>query len=284
MHDPAPPPPAPWSPPEGARPHPAKFSPEVLDALVQIVDAEAEREQRRLHVLDPFAGVGLIHEVAARLAGRMLRVTAVELEPEWATQRPGAVVGDAARLPVRPGSVDALVTSPCYGNRMADVYDGTGPCRKCDGLGSLVMLAAADMTAEALDAGALAERQPCDRCGGGGRDRSTRMTYTISLGRRPSEGSAATLQWGDRYRALHGLFWTAADEALRPGALAVINISNHVRGGEVQRVVEWHLDWWLHRRYTVETVDRVGTRRYGFGSNRDARVDAERVLVLRKAA
>jgi hypothetical protein len=263
----------PWRPPDGARPHPAKFSPEVLDALVQIVDAECERQQRRLTVLDSFGGVGLVHDLADRLPERMLHVLAVELEPEWATQRPGVIVGDACDLVaagVADSSVDVLATSPCYGNRMADAYMGDGPCKLCRGSGA------------AASAADVERKLTCPRCDGHGVDRSARMTYAISLGRKPSAGSAAVLQWGDRYRELHSRAWAAADAALRPGALAVVNISNHVRGGEVQRVVEWHLDWWLHHRYTVETVDKVGTRRYGFGSNRDARVDAERVLVLRK--
>ncbi|HEY5170692.1 MAG TPA: hypothetical protein VIK54_03085, partial [Acidimicrobiia bacterium] len=64
-------------------------------------------------VLDPFAGVGGVHALGFDSVG-------VELEPEWATQHPRTLVANALALPFAPGTFDAVITSPAYGNRLAD--------------------------------------------------------------------------------------------------------------------------------------------------------------------
>jgi SAM-dependent methyltransferase len=89
--------------------HPAKFSKELLEELRFLV-AEC-----RL-ILDPFAGTGLVHALGVPSVG-------VELEPEWATMHPRTIVGNALRLPFKRASFDAVVTSPTYGNRMADHHE-----------------------------------------------------------------------------------------------------------------------------------------------------------------
>lgn len=96
--------------------HPAKYS----DA----VTVEIARMLRRYVpvgslVLDPFAGVGGIHVHAPEWDTR-----GIELEPAWADQHPRTQVGSVLHLPYDAGSVPAVVTSPCYGNRMADTYLG----------------------------------------------------------------------------------------------------------------------------------------------------------------
>ena len=110
-------------------PHPAPFSDAVLDAFRELLDEHHDGRRRyRRHgrqptVLDPFAGTGRIHE----------------LRPGWWTHRRRARAGvgrasrrhDLRRQPtpaVRPGQlVDAIATSPAYGNRLADSYDASDP-------------------------------------------------------------------------------------------------------------------------------------------------------------
>lgn len=105
--------------------HPAKFSETVISAMREELELEAGRRVFAGHgapfrLLDPFAGVGGIHH----LAEADWETVGVELEPEWAAAHPRTIVGDATRLPFPSRSFDALVTSPAYGNRMADKYDG----------------------------------------------------------------------------------------------------------------------------------------------------------------
>jgi tRNA G10 N-methylase Trm11 len=217
--------------------HPAKFSEPILVELGRILEAELDRfvSDQVLEVLDPFAGVGGIHS----LAGSRVQTTGIELEPEWAATHPRTYVGDATGLPAHLyGRFHAVITSPCYGNRMADLYDG--------------------------------------------RDGSKRYTYRISLGRLPTDGSSAGLQWGMDYRSLHLRAWCEVWKALRPGGLLVVNVSDHIRDGEPVPVVEWHAKALVEIGFQVDEVRTVNTRRMRNGANHEARVPGERIIVARK--
>lgn len=90
--------------------HPARFSDAILERFAELLEDVTGR------VLDPFAGTGRIHQ----LTRPDLETVGVEIEPEWATQHPNTIVGDALALPFPDASFDAICTSPTYGNRMAD--------------------------------------------------------------------------------------------------------------------------------------------------------------------
>lgn len=97
--------------------HPAKYSKALLPTLF------AWTKDIDGIILDPFAGVG-----SAVFSGRMIYN---ELEREWADQCPRPVTrGDARHLPLRTGSVAAVVTSPTYGNRMADHHEAKDDSRR----------------------------------------------------------------------------------------------------------------------------------------------------------
>lgn len=91
--------------------HPAKFTPAILAKLGELLPLDGL-------VLDPFAGTGLIHQLA--LSGRY--TIGIEIEPEWAHMHRRTFVGDATQLPFRSGMVDAVATSCTYGNRFADKH------------------------------------------------------------------------------------------------------------------------------------------------------------------
>jgi tRNA G10 N-methylase Trm11 len=90
--------------------HPARFTQSVLDSIAELC---ADLLADGAHVLDPFAGTGRVHALPYRTTG-------VELEPEWASMAKGTIVGNALALPFPNATFDAVVTSPCYGNRFAD--------------------------------------------------------------------------------------------------------------------------------------------------------------------
>lgn len=104
--------------------HPAPFSLLILNEIGGILFDEHMRkinkgEGKKLRILDPFAGIGKIHG----LNDAHTTTVGVELEPEWANQHPLTEVGDALNLRFRKNSFDLIITSPCYGNRMADHHN-----------------------------------------------------------------------------------------------------------------------------------------------------------------
>lgn len=96
--------------------HPATFSEVILAKIRTLLDGEGVR-----CILDPFAGVGTIHQ----LASDERRTIGIELEREWADTHADTICGDARNLlSLTEGvAVDAVVTSPAYGNRMADKHN-----------------------------------------------------------------------------------------------------------------------------------------------------------------
>lgn len=260
----------PPTPTEAAAPanHPAEYSPEVLEAIDEVLAANHPLSPRMgLRILDPYAGKGSGVD-AWRATG--YDAVGVELEPEWGCASPAIIQGSALELSAAVvGTFDAMITSPCYGNRMADNHDAKDPCKQCvPGIGS----------APSLDESG----GPCRSCGGSGL--SKRITYRHQLGRMPSPGSAAVLQWGNAYRDHHLAFITSALEVCELEALWIVNIKNHIRDGVEQLVSEWWLNVLLVRGFRLLEVRPVRTQGMGFGANHDARTDREFLLVMRAPA
>lgn len=213
--------------------HPAKYSDLVLDRIREVLDGRKFRGT----ILDPFAGVGKIHDLA--IFGE--RTTfGVELEIEWADAHPRTVCGDATDLQFPAGSFEAVITSPPYATRMADNYAG-------DPKGS------------------------------------TRHTYRISLERPLTGGSAAAMQWGPEYRSTMRIaleeIWRVLDE----GGLFILNISDHIRKGELQLVPNWYAKQCseIGFQWEEEPIE-VNTPRLRHGQNYEKRATAEYLFVMTK--
>ena len=118
------------------------------------------------------------------------------------------------------------------------------------------------------------------------RNPTKRYTYAISLGREPSPGSSAGLQWtgrqGDEYRALHEQVWRECRRVTRPGGLLVLNVSDHVRDREQAPVSVWHMGALVRAGWDLVECHSVRTPRQGHGENGRARADREHVLVWRR--
>lgn len=253
--------------------HPAKFSRPVLEQLQALLDTEDARAVRPLTVFDPFAGTGLVHTLGT---GHGLHTVGVELEPEWAACHPRTVQGNALHLPFADESMDGLVTSPCYGNRMADAHNAQDPCKTCGGDGFLRIHES--------------DEQTCKACKGSGL--SKRNTYTHRLrvatgdrDRRLHDDNAGAMRWGKKYRTFHEACYREALRAIRPGGFALVNISNHPEtkdGVTVEhRVSEWTMNAWLMLGVHLAGAYPVRTARLREGANSEARCEFEFVLHFR---
>lgn len=99
--------------------HPAKYSNELLPILAKYAFG---------HVVDIMGGTGKAG-LLKKFQPSITKVTINELEPEWATQATEnnvdeIIVGDAAKLKI---NCDVIVTSPPYGNRLADNFKSSKP-------------------------------------------------------------------------------------------------------------------------------------------------------------
>lgn len=215
--------------------HPAKFSQPVLEQL----DLLTEHFPDGARILDPFAGVGLIHT----LAGGRFDTVGVELEPEWAAADERTLVGNSRHLTSLVGyrSFDAIVTSPAYGNRMADKYQG-------------------DPKGSRRRTYTISLGRPLSE------DSGAAMHW------RPGRG-------GDAYRELHRAVWEQCYLVLKPGGLMLLNISDHIRGDEVMPVVEWHKTTLVDIGFDVVADVLVETQRMLMGANREKRVANEAILL-----
>ena len=210
--------------------HPAVFNPLILATINDMLgDADP--------VLDPFAGVGGIFDLPRHPSGLLREIEGLEIEEKWANLRPKITHASALDIPWEDGYFGAIATSPTYGNRMADQYDG--------------------------------------------RDGSKRHTYRIALGQPLHEENSGALQWGVDYRVFHMRAWLEARRVLAPGGKFILNIKDHIRDGERQRVADWHVEclrgWLGFGLVERREVKSPGMR---FGSNADLRIDYEEVILF----
>lgn len=97
--------------------HPARFSDGLIPIFAQFLEPG-------WHVLDPFAGVGGIHDLRNFID---VKTVGVEIEPEWVEKHPDNQLGSALDLEFDDECFDAIVTSPTYGNRLADHHEASDP-------------------------------------------------------------------------------------------------------------------------------------------------------------
>lgn len=115
------------------------------------------------------------------------------------------------------------------------------------------------------------------------RDNSKRNTYHSHLGRRPSESSSATMQWGEAYKGFHIKAWKEAVRVLRVGGVFVLNIKDHIRNGKRMGVTAWHVEALLSLGLTMIEERKIGTPSNRFGQNGKSRIDYESLIKFIKA-
>jgi len=91
--------------------HPAKFSAGFIDIFRELLIEQLRKPWKFPEplVLDPFAGVGTIHELRPEFV-----TFGMEIEPEWADCSPFTYCGDSTQMPnYWQDMFQAVVTSPC---------------------------------------------------------------------------------------------------------------------------------------------------------------------------
>lgn len=221
--------------------HPAKFS----DSILEVLDQELPLDGLGL---DPFAGVGRIHELGRNTIG-------VEIEPEWASQHPQNICADSTRLPFRIGSFDWAVTSVTYGNRMADHHDAKDMHKPCGGRG-------------------------CSKCWY--RGVTLRHTYTHYLGHKLHRNNSGAMPWGTKYFAFHEDIYAELDRVLNPDpdTMFVLNTKDFYRKKKLVEVWKFHKFVLEARDFELIKHVKVPTPGQRHGTNRDLRVDEEDVMVF----
>lgn len=224
--------------------HPAKYSDPLLPVLASLIGAEQRRLGREVRVLDPFAGVGRIHRLAK--PGKIVTV-GIELEPEWAGCHPDTIHGDALmwmRSIIAAGHwYDLVVTSPCYGNRLADQHDAQD----------------------------------------GSTRRSYRHDLGRPLSHGSSAGLQwGKAYWAfhaEAYRLIRGVLRPPTGDD--PGGLFLLNVSDFVRHKAEVPAVTWHRGACYGAGMIEAGAARfVETQRLTYGENRE-RAQAEVILRMR---
>lgn len=220
--------------------HPARYSAELLPLFAELLGAYCTTG---CEVLDPFAGTGRIHELQPEWD-----TYGIEIEPEWADLHGSTIEGDALDLPFSSSSFDAVVTSPTYGNRLADSHNASDPERRRSYTHDL------------------------------GRDLSSSNSGILHW-RTTKPGDGAT--GSESYRRFHEVAWAEAVRVLKPDGVFILNMKDHWRDGDLQPVTAWHC-YELGRLGLAFVESRVvQTRNLRQGSNSNLR-EQEQVHVFRK--
>ena len=230
--------------------HPAKFSGVVVTKIREILDLMTADWPDVPVVLDPMGGVGGIHWLRRNADGTFAQspcydTIAVEIEREWA-------------------NVSATHGPTICRDFFQFEWDrerwGGGP----------------DFICTSPTYG--------NRCADKhrARDGSVRRSYTHDLGRDLSANNSGGMQWGKDYRKLHRRLWQRCYGMLDSGGHLILNVSDHIRDRKVVPVALWHHDTLLDVGFELVQEHDVATQRMRMGENHEARVDCEKVFVVRK--
>lgn len=219
--------------------HPAKFSKRCLAEIALLLGPYTPGR-----LLDPFAGVGGVHTLAA-LGWETVGVEAVA---KWAAAHPDTIHGDSTELCpglFAPDSFDAVVTSPTWGN-------------------------------------GLNQRAPNANAGDGKRYTypdiaGERMADTNTGGARFGKTERGT------YRRLHVVIWPQVVRALRPDGILVLNCRDSSDGsGGVRAVTGWHIEQLQRCGMRLGAMSCVTARGMAWGERRRWVGDGELLVVMHK--
>ena len=121
-------------------------------------------------------------------------------------------------------------------------------------------------------------------------DTSRRVSYTHNLRKLTGDEDRTLLDnnagkfyaWQDAYWELHRKAWEEMYRLLKPGGYFILNTSDFIRDFQVIPVTDRHVAVLTAIGFIEVRRFAITTPRMRYGSNSDARVDHEDIVVLRK--
>lgn len=114
------------------------------------------------------------------------------------------------------------------------------------------------------------------------KDSSHRNTYTHALGRTLHDDNSGAMQWGLQYKAFHVAAWAEVHRVLCVDGSFILNVKDHIRKGQRQHVVDWHIETLVTHGFTLLQHVKVNCPGNRFGQNGKARIDYESVLEFKR--
>jgi hypothetical protein len=222
--------------------HPAPYSDALIGPIVAMLEPWVEPGGRMLY--DPMAGTG----ERLRMIAKLLTVDCCgcEIEPEFIVDNGIFPIDCTTYTEEHP----VILTSPAYGNRMADQYLGT-PIERATRAASGKM--------------------------------PRRRSYAIALGRQVALGSGARWQWAENYRRSHeAIMRHIVKVNLTSNGVFLLNVASHFRATVYQPVAEWYLATLIG--LGLKLIDYRFELTPGFrdGQNRELRVGGEHLYLFQK--
>jgi hypothetical protein len=112
------------------------------------------------------------------------------------------------------------------------------------------------------------------------KDNSKRITYKNFLGKDLNTENTGKMQWGKKYKEKHKKIYKELKRILKPGGLFILNISDHIRKGEIMYVSAWHLKTLETLNFKFNQVIPIKTKRMKFGKNGNKRTKSEYIIVM----
>jgi hypothetical protein len=115
------------------------------------------------------------------------------------------------------------------------------------------------------------------------KDNSKRITYKHYLGRDLNEENTGMMQWGTNYKNKHIEIYKECLRVLCKNGLFIINISDHIRKGELINVSEWHKETLINIGFIFIEEIKCETKRMKYGKNSELRAKYEYIYVFKVA-
>lgn len=109
-------------------------------------------------------------------------------------------------------------------------------------------------------------------------DTSDRLTYAAMLQRQLHPDNSGAMQWGAKYKEFHFQAWREARRVLVEGGVFVLNIKDHIRGGEIMQVTDWHIVCLGELGFRLVEHAKIDTPSMRYGRNSELRVPYESVI------